>query len=61
MDPVAVLSEVMYREVGDTNSDWLCGRRGAVAVAEQIDALIKQRIAEALTALKQECKPKCAG
>lgn len=50
MDALQALTATLYREIGDTNSDWMRGQHGAAQVAEQIDALIKQRIAEALTA-----------
>lgn len=56
MDAVALLAEAMYREIGDTNADWFRGREGAQALAEQIDSLIKQRIAEALASQQQEKK-----
>lgn len=62
VDHITSLAETLYREIGDTHSDWLQGRRGARAVAEQIDSLVKQRISEALDLfeLKQEKKP-CVG
>lgn len=44
------LAAALYREIGDTNADWLNGKRGAQLIAEKIDALIKQRIAECAAA-----------
>lgn len=54
VDAISDLAETMYREIGDTNSDWLQGRRGAQTVAEQIDSLIRQRIVEALDIFEQK-------
>lgn len=49
MNALQDLATTLYRELNGLDGD-IIDRRGAVAIAEQIDVLVKQRITEKLPA-----------